>query len=766
MPEANDKLIAQLRVQIDELRRHLVQANGHALAQRQAREILARSERRYRALVNNLPDIVYTLDAQGTLLSVNPAVETLLGWHPQQLVGRPIVACLAETDVARLPAAMRQCLAGACVLKIEARFRTASGEYRVLEVFGTRDEGDDEAVIIGSARDVTEREQTEQALRTQNYHLEQLLTTARSVTSTLNLEQVLQRIAGEARTMLQAVGCSIYHLEEDGRTLTPLAAVEPPFEAEIMATPLDVQHSFTGQAVLAGKGLIFNDAAADQRGANIPGTSDVPDEAVMTVPFAYDGQVRGAICLSRHGVPFSPADLTVVETLAVHAAMAIRNAGLYQDLSREKEASDQARQALARSESLYRALFEQANEAIFLEDEHLHIVDANARACQLLGYTRDELLAAALTDILPAGACPEPISKITRDLSKPFEGINVHHDGHEIPVEVTVSPVPGSGQHLAFAIVRDITERKQRLAEIHQRARQLEALHAVNIELTRQLDLDELVQSVSQRMSSLLGAELGGFYLYNAQRDLLDWVRDPGQQRIPGPPRGIAGEGLAGRVGAEQRPMWGGHYSDWGGRLEAITYKFESVLGVPVRWGDHAFGVLLVNSGEADAFGAPDAELLTLFAMQVAVALHNAHLFEDARAQSQLLTATLAASEPLHHGLDLADVLQRTADGMASLGYRRVAISLRSEQDGELVTCAISGIEGEEVEALLGARYPWHTIEALMAEQWRLSRSYLIHLPQRDWLEKVGGPVVFTPVEPRGPEFWSTDDSCAVATLR
>ena len=263
------------------------------------------------------------------------------------------------------------------------------------------------------------------------------------------------------------------------------------------------------------------------------------------------------------------------------------------------EASDEARQALARSESLYRALFEQANEAIFLEDDNLRIVDANPRACDLLGYGRDELLSARLEDILPAGAHPEPIHAIDRDLSLPFEGINIHRDGHEIPVEVTLSPVMGSDPRLVFAIVRDITDRKRTLAEIHQRARQLEALHAINLEMVRELDLDELIRSVSLRVANLLGAGLGGLYLYHPESDQLMWAATGAHPQGPNPPALVSGEGLVGKVWAQQRPIWIGRYNDWPGRMEGGRVGFESILGVPVRWGDQSFGVLSVYSTEA-----------------------------------------------------------------------------------------------------------------------------------------------------------------------
>ena len=50
----------------------------------------------------------------------------------------------------------------------------------------------------------------------------------------------------------------------------------------------------------------------------------------------------------------------------------------------------QLQQALEESEQRYAALFDQAFDAIILEDERARILDANPAACRMLGYSRDE----------------------------------------------------------------------------------------------------------------------------------------------------------------------------------------------------------------------------------------------------------------------------------------------------------------------------------------------------------------------------------------
>ncbi|MFP4395295.1 MAG: PAS domain S-box protein [Anaerolineales bacterium] len=130
----------------------------------------------------------------------------------------------------------------------------------------------------------------------------------------------------------------------------------------------------------------------------------------------------------------------------------------------------EAEAALRESESRYRRLFEQATDAIFVERvADSRIVDVNARACELLGYTREELLAMTVDDIkVVQGAIAQAgdqDSIIQRELAlygdHPFEAYGVRQDGTLVPVEVSLSRLDYQGEALVLSIVRDITERKQ-----------------------------------------------------------------------------------------------------------------------------------------------------------------------------------------------------------------------------------------------------------------------------------------------------------------
>ncbi|MCP4687387.1 MAG: PAS domain S-box protein [Desulfobacterales bacterium] len=128
-----------------------------------------------------------------------------------------------------------------------------------------------------------------------------------------------------------------------------------------------------------------------------------------------------------------------------------------------------AEAALRESEARYRTLFEQANDAIFLSTEDDRIIDVNRRACEMLGYTREELLAMKVSNLQAPEVRGQNGSVIKSELTQdgaPFESMDIHRDGSRIPVEVSTSRFTGEGEGLALSIVRDITERKRTEEEL------------------------------------------------------------------------------------------------------------------------------------------------------------------------------------------------------------------------------------------------------------------------------------------------------------
>ncbi len=107
-------------------------------------------------------------------------------------------------------------------------------------------------------------------------------------------------------------------------------------------------------------------------------------------------------------------------------------------------------------ERIYRTIFENANDAIFIEDENENIIDANAHAAELTGYSKEELLKMRTVDLQP-----KEYEKYEMRHDDRFDTRIIHKDGKTLDVELTVSEIKQGDKVLLISIVRDMTEKKK-----------------------------------------------------------------------------------------------------------------------------------------------------------------------------------------------------------------------------------------------------------------------------------------------------------------
>jgi two-component system, sporulation sensor kinase E len=124
--------------------------------------------------------------------------------------------------------------------------------------------------------------------------------------------------------------------------------------------------------------------------------------------------------------------------------------------------------ALKKSEEKFRAVFNNANDAIFLlpfkRGLPENFSEVNNLACRQLGYTREELLEMGLEDIVSqetVESMPKILEKIKSEEKSTFESILKNSKGDEIPVEISSHFFKLHGEEMVLSIARDISDRKQ-----------------------------------------------------------------------------------------------------------------------------------------------------------------------------------------------------------------------------------------------------------------------------------------------------------------
>ncbi len=141
------------------------------------------------------------------------------------------------------------------------------------------------------------------------------------------------------------------------------------------------------------------------------------------------------------------------------------------ELDREIRERKRWESALRDSEERFRSLVAQAGDAMFLIEPGGKFIDVNQRACDVLGYTRKELLDLSVPDIDPLYP-KEKLDGFIRNLKKDtpvtIEAIHKRKDGTTFPVEIRTGLINIRDNPHVLSLVRDITKRKQAEDKIKQ----------------------------------------------------------------------------------------------------------------------------------------------------------------------------------------------------------------------------------------------------------------------------------------------------------
>ncbi|MGC9395696.1 MAG: GAF domain-containing protein [Anaerolineae bacterium] len=454
---------------------------------RRTEEALRVSLEKYRVLFESFPLGITISDDEGHILEVNQASERLLGLplskHSERTIDGPEWH-IVRPDGTPMPgdefASVRALRENRLVENVKMGIVKDSGETTWINVTAAPIplEGYGVAVAYG---DITAQIQSENDLR-QERDLSQALAEAAAILSrSLDPDEVLDRLLEQVGHVIPCDAANVMLIDEQRCARVVRSRGYEQFGSEVFVStavfPLDEVVNLR-QMAQTGEALVIPDTKL------YPGWLHAPEVAWLRsyvgAPIVVRGNVVGFLNVdSATPGSFTPAHAATLRLFTYHAAIALENARLYQQAQQELTARKQTEAALRESEAYFHALFDQAGDAIFIEDLNDAIIDANQRACDMLGYTREALLQMAVPDLQAPerrGILGQTIkNELEQYNGQPFEGIDMRQDSTRVPVEVTTSPLRVGELDLAFSIVRDITERK----EMEERLRRQERLAAV-----------------------------------------------------------------------------------------------------------------------------------------------------------------------------------------------------------------------------------------------------------------------------------------------
>jgi PAS domain S-box-containing protein len=185
-------------------------------------------------------------------------------------------------------------------------------------------------------------------------------------------------------------------------------------------------------------------------------------------------------------------------------------------------------QQLDASEDRFRLVFENAKDAIFIEQLDGKILAANQAACELFGYSKEEMLQLSVFDLVPAEVHEKipDLRPASRPNGKFFleEVYNLHKSGKKISVEVSANRIFIGGTEVVVAIVRDISERKKNERSLLLTNRRLRLFNRISLLIHEHRNAQRLLQTVTHDISRWLKGSAHLTFLPEETRGVMSLV--------------------------------------------------------------------------------------------------------------------------------------------------------------------------------------------------------------------------------------------------
>lgn len=295
------------------------------------------------------------------------------------------------------------------------------------------------------------------------------------------------------------------------------------------------------------------------------------------------------------------------------------------------------------------AIVESSEDAIISKDLNGIVTSWNKAAERLFGFSPAEMVGQSILTLIPDERRDEEDLILGRirsgDRVDHFETVRQCKDGSLVDISLTVSPIRRADGSVigASKIARDISERRSTEAKLAEQARTLSQLNRVATIVLQDLDLERIVQSVTDIATELSGARFGAFFynvldetgesyllfsLSGAPRDAFERFGMPRNTAVFDPT--FRGEGVLRSDDIRLDARYGHndpHHGMPEGHLPVVSY-----LAVPVvSSSGKVHGGLFFGHDEPGKFDEGIEELIVGIAGQAAVAMDNAHLHEAAR---------------------------------------------------------------------------------------------------------------------------------------
>ena len=644
----------------------LVQDDGHTLTPSASRGLS-------HEYVEQLPEIMRTARGEGPGAGAErqPLIVNDVRIDPRLERFRALTEREGIRAFADVPLQAREQAIGTLAVYYVEPHRFTVAELDLLTTFANQ-----AAVAVSNAKLYA---RTDEALARRVDELAAIEEIGRELTGTLDFNHVIERVLDAALESAGAHYGLVALYDTDKQALHLVAARGYPLEtlADVSMHEWLSGHAIIQAALREGTPISSDDVQ------NYPAyrALDPSVRSVLVTPILREGHPFGVIKLaSRQRARFDDDTSGFINQLATQAAVAIRNAQLYQQSqNRLRETSvlfDMGRRftTILDLPDLGRELTYQMATALDATHCLLHIVaDAYGRLDMMAEY--------ATPGFRPVGRRNDPrsgIEAVPRSSQQPT--ILYAHDAHpngpalsflsgnQVEALIGLPLVAGSELigHLTWLYSRprppfspDDIRFAQTLANqasialqnarlFNERARRiadLSHLYQASLALAASIDFDEALERISLIAREITDSDAVTVYLYDSKTDqVTHGTYLAGSERLSDP-SSIRPGGVTRRVIETRQPLLvNDTLREPDMNMRVVEAGIRSVIAMPILRKSEVLGVLYVNSRQPSKYNSDSLQLVQLLANEAAVAIDNARLFSEVARARDRLAAILNSS--------------------------------------------------------------------------------------------------------------------------
>ena len=422
-----------------------------------------KAEEELKSMFDLSNDLIGIVDFKGFIKRINPAWESIIGYSPNEMLGKPIQDFIHAEDIQKTNDEVEKLVAGKKTIDFENRYVHKDGTARDISWTATPMVSEKNIYCIG--RDITESKKHEEALieSEEKFRLlvEQSPYSIQIFNTDGHLDQVnesFKKLWGINEESLQDV-LDNYNILEDE-------------EAEKRGVKQGIQNAFNGESVVLP--LIEYDASNTMEAMGSGLVANKRWVQVRFYPVKYDkGEVVKVISMEE--------DMTE----SMQAQLELRN-----------------------SEEKYRNLVEHLNEGVIvIQDDKIKFI--NNVMCELTGYTETELIGKGFIDFINMDELPQVIEKYgerdSEDEWRPYETNLKLKNGISLDFEFNAAPTTYLQEPAIMVIARDISEQKKAENQILQYQQSLKDL-AIELTYTEEKQRKQIATDLHDDVGQLLAS--------------------------------------------------------------------------------------------------------------------------------------------------------------------------------------------------------------------------------------------------------------------